>query len=80
MHRAHLNQDVFALDLRTVTPAPILKEYFETCMAKVNEYALKQNSKTAIDEYTKAISLEFGKKVKEMGLLFLYTYDEDGAR
>ncbi|MBP5598671.1 MAG: glycosyltransferase [Lachnospiraceae bacterium] len=80
MHRAHLNQDVFALDLRTVTPTPILKEYFETCMAKVNEYALKQNSKTAIDEYTKKISLEFGKKVKEMGLLFLYTYDEDGTR
>ena len=77
MHRAHLNQDVFALDLRTVTPAPILKEYFDTCMQKFNEFALKQNSKLAIDEYMKQISREFGEKVKEKGLLFLYTFDTD---
>jgi len=76
MHRAHLNQDVFALDLRTVTPSPILKEYFDSCMERFNEYALKQKNKLAIDEYMKALSMEFGKKVKEMGLLFLYTFDE----
>ena len=45
------------------------------CVGKIKEKFYR----SAIDEYMKVLSREFGKKVKEMGLLFLYTYNIEKA-
>lgn len=68
MHRLDLYHDVFALDIRTVTPSSYIKEDYDELMAKLDSNLQK-------DEYEKLareLSVELGKRIREKNHVFLY--------
>lgn len=72
MHRAVTTRDVFCCDLRTVTPSPELKADYDELVSKL-EKAYKEGLKgSALEDYVLALSVEFAKRVRSSGKLFLY--------
>lgn len=75
-HRAQLLHDVFGMDLRSVTPSKEMKTDYHRLMSELDKTLSK-------DEYEKkclALSIEFAKKVKSKGLLFVYAPDACGTK
>lgn len=73
MHRAVLQRDVFACDIRTVVSCEELRPDYDALMNCFNDYA-KTGKRTVaeIEKLALDISLEFGRRVKAAGKLFLY--------
>ena len=70
-HRVHLLQDVFALDLRTVTPSEeMLSDYEELVNFVKNEITLEPR-----EDIWKDASVEFAKRLHNKNLTFLYLPD-----
>lgn len=67
-HRKDLMQDVFALDLRTITPAPSMKEDYDELMKLLDE------TKEIDDRESlwKVVSIEFGRRALKKGKIILY--------
>lgn len=63
MHRASLIQEAYALDIRTIKPAPCLKEVYDDLMELCED---------ADEEEIKLISINFAKKAHKMGRILLY--------
>lgn len=74
MHRKDLYSDVYALDIRSITPCPNLIEEYLVLLKEYEDYVKKYlpNNKEK-DEYAKALGLKFGDILHEKGLLLLYT-------
>lgn len=72
-HRAQLMQDVFALDLRAVTPAPSMSEDYD----ELYDFAMNQVTLEPREEIWKDASMEFGKRLKEKNLTFLFLPDSN---
>lgn len=76
MHRAVLTRDVFACDLRTVVPAPCMKEDYEELKKVLDDFVEKgYHSQGEIEDLSLDLSLEFGSRIKKKGLLFLFIRD-----
>lgn len=63
MHRLTLMQEVYALDIRTITPSPKVKKLYD----EMAELAAGAN-----EEDIKAISLSFARELHKMGLKILF--------
>ena len=73
MHRAVLTRDVFACDIRTVVPAPSMKADFEELKKVLDDFTERgYHSKREIEELALDLSLEFGSRVNNKGLIFLF--------
>jgi len=76
MHRAHLQQDVYALDIRTVSVRPELKEFYDGLMVKFDDFVKTgKRSKDEIGNFAKVLGMELGDELKKRKLLFLYNSD-----
>jgi len=63
MHRAVLTQQAYALDIRTITPAPEFKQVYDE---------LIELCENADEDEIKLISFNFAKKVHKAGKILLY--------
>ena len=73
MHGAVLTRDVIACDIRTVTPAPKMRETYEKLIKQLNEYtANNKKSKADIHTFAGKLSMEFAEELQKQGLIFLF--------
>ena len=73
MHGAVLTRDVYACDIRTVTPAPCMREYYETLMNQLKEYSAEhKNSRKDINDKAISLSLQFAEELRNHDLTFLF--------
>ncbi len=73
MHGSVLTRDVYACDLRTVTPAPAMRECYESLMKRLKELAeTPGTSRTQIRNMAATLGLEFGRELQKQGLTFLF--------
>lgn len=68
-----MTRDVFACDIRTVVPAPSMKADFEELKKVLDDFTERgYHSKREIEELALDLSLEFGSRVNNKGLIFLF--------
>lgn len=73
MHGTVLTRDVNACDIRTVTPAPCMRETYETLIKRLYDYKNDgRHSKADVHAYAGILSLEFGRELQKQGLIFLF--------
>ncbi|MCR4678188.1 MAG: glycosyltransferase [Lachnospiraceae bacterium] len=73
MHGAVLTRDVIACDIRTVTPAPRMRETYEKLIKQLDEYSENnKNSKADIHAFAGKLSMEFANELQKQGLIFLF--------
>ena len=73
MHGSVLTRDVYACDLRTVTPAPAMRECYESLMKRLK--TLEETPGTPrreVRNMAAALGLEFGRELQKQGLTFLF--------
>jgi len=73
MHGSVLTRDVYACDLRTVTPAPAMRECYENLMKQLKEYEASSHiSGKDLNAKAVELGLRFGSEVQKQGLTFLF--------
>ena len=78
MHGAVLTRDVYACDIRTVTPSPQMRECYENLINKLNEQSKVPGlSRKDLNAAAQSATLEFAREVQKQGLTFLFMPDID---
>jgi len=77
MHRAHLTQDIYAADIRAITPGPSVKGEYDDLMKELDIYKKKHPTatKTQIREVSKELGMSFGQILEKKGFKLLYIFD-----
>lgn len=77
MHRAHLTQDIYAADIRAITPGPFVQEDYDKLMMELDKY-MEQNPKATraqVRKISKELGVSFGQILEKKNLKLLYLFD-----